>query len=148
MKYIYYLQILVIKLFFPKYWKLPASLVYAQAKHETGNFKSAIFKENKNFFGMKINSRSYDVGENRGHAKYLTHIDSILDYFARQVQFGITYNSDLDYMSQTQKSGYAEDTSYIKKWLYVYDQTKTIKYLGYLITPTFILAIWLIIKKI
>lgn len=56
--------------------------VLAQARLETGNFKSDIFKENHNLFGMKLaESRPTSaVGVNRGHAKYKNWKDSVVDY--------------------------------------------------------------------
>lgn len=56
--------------------------VLAQAKLETGNFTSAIFKENHNLFGMKVAEKrpTSAIGINRGHAQYRNWKDSVIDY--------------------------------------------------------------------
>ena len=56
-------------------------LLTAQAAHETGNFTSAIFKENNNLFGMKrpVIRQTTAIGENKGHAVYPSIQDSIKD---------------------------------------------------------------------
>lgn len=56
--------------------------VLAQAKLETGNFTSAIFRENHNLFGMKVAEKrpTSAIGINRGHAKYRNWRDSVIDY--------------------------------------------------------------------
>lgn len=57
-------------------------VVLAQAKWESGHFKSKVFQENNNLFGMKL-ARQRDttaIGENRGHAKYKNWQDSVKDY--------------------------------------------------------------------
>lgn len=128
-----YLLILFVKLITPSAWKIPTYLVYAQAYHETGSFKSSIYKENKNLFGMKINSRDYDKGERRGHALYYSKLDSIKDYFARQKQFQINYENDEQYVDDTVKSGYAEDKIYKQKWLNISKKYSYLKYLKYLL---------------
>ncbi len=53
----------------------------AVAKHETGNFTSAIFNENRNLFGMKLPKirQTKAIGENRGHAKFSDLSDSAKD---------------------------------------------------------------------
>jgi uncharacterized FlgJ-related protein len=57
-------------------------IALAQAKIESSDFRSAIFKENNNLFGMKqarvrINTA---IGTNRSHAEYATWEDSVIDY--------------------------------------------------------------------
>jgi len=54
----------------------------AQAKLESGNFNSPIFKENNNLFGMKLAQvrKTTATGKNRGHAKYNSWQDSVMDY--------------------------------------------------------------------
>lgn len=57
-------------------------LLYAQAQFETGDFKSAICKENKNLFGMKrasVRFRYQNNELNRNHITYPTYFDSIFD---------------------------------------------------------------------
>lgn len=63
-----------------------ADLILAQAKHETGNFTSAVFKANNNLFGykfvgQKIATRGTPAPANEGsnmfYAKYKTIEDSV-----------------------------------------------------------------------
>jgi len=57
-------------------------IALAQAKIESDHFRSPIFKENNNLFGMKLPSsrRTTAIGANRGHAKYKDWVDSVKDY--------------------------------------------------------------------
>lgn len=131
MKYRYLLMIAIAQLF-KGYWKTNPFAIYAMAKHETGNFTSNIFKENKNFFGMK-QSRSgapetnYEVGTARGHAKYTSLWHAIFDFFGRQNYFKISGGTTEEYFRNTVNSGYAEDPNYLKKWLRHYDEIKKSK---------------------
>lgn len=54
----------------------------SQARLETGNFTSAIFKENHNLFGMKMAELrpTSAIGINRGHALYTNWKESVIDY--------------------------------------------------------------------
>lgn len=126
---------------------LPTSLVYAQAYHETGGFKSPIFKENKNLFGMKVNSRKFDKGENRGHAVYYSLSDSIKDYFARQIQFKISFDSPESYIKETFDSNYAEDGNYMVAWFNTYERFKWLSFLTYFLVPTIVVLYYYLQKK-
>jgi uncharacterized FlgJ-related protein len=88
----------------------------AQAKIETGNFTSKIFRENNNMFGMKLPYRraTTAVGENRNHAKYTDWIQSIKDYKLWQdtmIHRAPTKSAYLAYL----KRNYAQDKNYINK---------------------------------
>lgn len=104
-------------------------VVLAQALHETNMFRSQICKENKNLFGMKQSSRDYDIGVNRGHAKYahkqhkgkcnmVCYLPSILDYRDWQRQMmpldKIKTRDEYIYYLQHLPNGmaYAEDKKY------------------------------------
>lgn len=54
----------------------------SQARLETGNFTSDIFKENHNLFGMKMAEKrpTSAIGINRGHASYTNWRESVIDY--------------------------------------------------------------------
>lgn len=56
-------------------------IVYAQAIEETGRFKSVVFKQNNNLFGLKIpNLRpTLAVGENLNHAKFKNWHESLAE---------------------------------------------------------------------
>jgi len=108
------------------YNNISTKLLYAQAWHETGDFKSEVFKENNNLFGMRHPSKrkTYSKGSSLGHAVFESHYDSIRDYFERQKYFSITDTTDTDYMAQTVASNYAEDVNYLPKWKNVYSKIK------------------------
>jgi len=91
-------------------------IVLAQAKLESGNFTSPIFKENNNLFGMKKAVVRLNVARSssKGHAFYDTWQDSVIDY----ALYTATYLNSLkteeqyyDYLAQN----YAEDTMYVHK---------------------------------
>lgn len=143
-----YILIVFIKFFYPKYWMLPASLVYAQAWHETGGFKSAIFKENNNLFGMKRSvKRDYDIDSNRGHAVFKSQIDSIKDYFERQLQFKIPYSHPTQYIQDTVNTGYAEDKDYLRLWTNIYENKKYLSTVSLIFLPS-VIAIYILIKQL
>jgi mannosyl-glycoprotein endo-beta-N-acetylglucosaminidase len=54
----------------------------SQARLETGNFTSEIFRENHNLFGMKMAEKrpTSAIGINRGHASYSNWKESVIDY--------------------------------------------------------------------
>jgi hypothetical protein len=81
-------------------------IAYAQALLETGHFKSAVFIENHNLFGMKLPSQrqTLAIGKNRGHAKYKTWQDSVKDY--KMWQDAIKVGDKKIPVSQTNKEGY------------------------------------------
>jgi uncharacterized FlgJ-related protein len=91
-------------------------IVLAQAKIETGNFTSVIFKENNNLFGMKV-ARSRPttaVGKSRNHAVYETWLLSLIDYKLWQdkmIHRAPTKRKYLEYLSRN----YAEDKTYVRK---------------------------------
>ena len=79
-----------------------AEIVLAQARLETGNFKSRRCKEDKNLFGMK---------RGRRYAKYRRWQDSVSDYKER---ISSRYVKG-DYYAFLRKIGYAEDAAYSRK---------------------------------
>ena len=91
-------------------------IVYAQAILETNNFKSRIFNENNNLFGMKqavkrITKARYTQYE---HAYYTNWIESLDDYalYASTYLFPLkTENDYFEYLSQN----YAADSQYVTK---------------------------------
>jgi flagellum-specific peptidoglycan hydrolase FlgJ len=91
-------------------------VVLAQAKIETGNFTSKIFRENNNMFGMKLPERRQTtaVGESRNHAKYTDWIQSIKDYKLWQDQMIHKAPTKRAYLAYLRRN-YAEDKNYIKK---------------------------------
>ena len=91
-------------------------IVLAQSILETDSFRSNIFKENNNLFGMKKAVIRVNIakGVQYDHAYYGSWMDSLIDY----ALYYSTYLSQLkteedffDYLSQS----YAEDKEYVKK---------------------------------
>ena len=89
-------------------------VILAQAKIETGNFQSAIFRENKNLFGMKKakKRKTTAIGENRGHAVYENWKQSVKDLKIWQDKYASKYKSKKQYLNYL-KEVYAEDENYI-----------------------------------
>ncbi len=97
-------------------------VVMAQIFHETGALTSNIYKECKNLFGMKYNTRGYAKGVCRGHAKYDSYMDSIRDYAEWQRKYLTIYEKRNgrvitvdDYLRFLTQIGYAEDRNYCHK---------------------------------
>jgi uncharacterized FlgJ-related protein len=80
------------------------NVAFAQMKIETGNFKSAICRENKNIAGIKTSKSKHVVGMNRGHCSYKTYKDCIKDY----VRIQNRYLKNID-------GRYAENPQYVQK---------------------------------
>ena len=91
-------------------------IILAQAKLESGYFKSTIFLENNNMFGMKQAKLRANLakGTNRNHAYYDTWQDCILDY----ALYYSTYLSDIktegEYFEYLRQN-YAEDKTYVQR---------------------------------
>ena len=91
-------------------------IILAQAKLESGNFKSTIFLENNNMFGMKEAKLRSNLakGTNRGHAYYESWQESVIDY----ALYYSTYLSDIrtegEYFEYLRQN-YAEDKSYVQR---------------------------------
>jgi uncharacterized FlgJ-related protein len=64
-------------------------IVYAQAIIETGHFTSNIFKNGNNLFGMKVARQrpTTAIGEYKGHAKYESWEESVMDYALFQAAY-------------------------------------------------------------
>lgn len=91
-------------------------IVFAQAKLESANFQSNIFRENNNIFGMKVaKSRvTTNVGNDNGHAKYENWRQSVLDYAFYQASFLSDLKTEDDYYNYLNKN-YAEVPDYAKR---------------------------------
>lgn len=77
-------------------------IVFAQAKLETGNFKSDVYKQYSNLFGFRLNNDYMKFTSWRECCKYYK------DWQSRKYKDG-------DYYEFLINIGYAEDTTYIKK---------------------------------
>ena len=91
-------------------------IVLAQAKTESGHFKSGIFFENNNLFGMKEAQRRITTAEgtNRNHAYYNHWRESVYDYAFYQCRYLSGIKSETEYFEYLGAS-YAEDTQYVSK---------------------------------
>jgi len=89
---------------------------YAQSKLETSNWKSSVFIENHNLFGMKEATRRVSTakGSNKGHAYYDTWRESVYDYAFYQCRYLGNIKTESEYF-QYLAATYAEDTSYVDK---------------------------------
>jgi uncharacterized FlgJ-related protein len=92
-----------------------ADIVFNQARIESGNFSSTIYKENNNMFGMKVATQrpTTSIGENRGYAVYLNWQQSIIDYALLQSWSYKNLNRK-EYLDKL-NNNYAEDSLYIDK---------------------------------
>jgi hypothetical protein len=97
-------------------------IVYAQAKLETGNFTSTIFRENNNLFGMKYihdfkskkKRKTTAIGSKHSHAVYSHWKQSVDDYLLWQQMFKKTpILKEKDYFKLLSEK-YAEDKRYVK----------------------------------
>ena len=100
-------------------------IVYAQAQLETGEFKSKIFKENNNLFGMKVATRrpTTNKGEDNGHAFYDHWKESVVDYAFYSAQYLSHIKNESEYFEYLSQS-YAEDAQYVTKLRQIISKTK------------------------
>jgi uncharacterized FlgJ-related protein len=91
-------------------------VVLAQARLETGNFTSKVFKENNNLFGMKLPRvrNTTAIGEQNSHADYSSWMQSIIDYKLWQDEVVKKHRTKRAYLRYLSKN-YAEDKKYIHK---------------------------------
>jgi uncharacterized FlgJ-related protein len=88
-------------------------IVMAQALLETGNFKSKVFLQNHNLFGMRqarvrINTAK---GTNLNHAYYDTWMESVYDYAFYQCRYMSSASTEQEYYVALDAS-YAEASQY------------------------------------
>lgn len=90
-------------------------ITLAQAKLETGNYSSNIFKENNNLFGMKEARVRINLakGTQFGHAYYDHWEESILDYAFWYSSYARKCKSEKE-LYQLLDSQYAEANNYVK----------------------------------
>ena len=93
---------------------IPFSL--AQSIHETGNFKSDLFINNHNLFGMRMpeKRKTLAIGIRRGYAVYKNWHDSVKDFHLMQIEINkrhSTYSSYIAYIFRN----YAKDPLYKQK---------------------------------
>ena len=100
-------------------------IVLAQAKLESGDFKSKMFRQNFNMFGMKLARQRITtaLGEKSGHAYYRDWIDCVHDYGMYQSAMMCNVNNEVEYFTKLDER-YAEDTTYISKLKHIIEVQK------------------------
>ncbi len=93
-----------------------AEIIVAQARIESGNYSSFLFKEQHNIFSMKEANRrpTTAIGSDNGHAVYRSWRDAVIDYslwYSRYASSCVTEDQYLNYLGRV----YAEDKDYIQK---------------------------------
>jgi flagellum-specific peptidoglycan hydrolase FlgJ len=93
-------------------------IVMAQAIIESGNFKSQIFRDNNNIFGMKVATKrpTTNKGEENGHAYFNSWKESVVDYAFYSAQYLSDIRSEKEYLEYLRQN-YAKDTAYVNKIL-------------------------------
>ena len=91
-------------------------IILAQAKLESGHFKSTIFLENNNMFGMKEAKLRANLakGTNRGHAYYETWQESVIDYALYYSSYLRSIKTEGEYFEYLRQN-YAEDPTYVER---------------------------------
>lgn len=91
-------------------------VILCQAKIESAQYSSDLFKRNNNLFGMKNStSRVTTVGQGRaGYKWYPTWKESVTDYALWQLSHNVDKMTQSEYISYLGKI-YAEDPNYTKK---------------------------------
>ena len=89
-------------------------VVLAQAKLETGNYKSHVFQTKKNLFGMKLARSRPTTGQGSGaeYAHYKSWKESVIDYALLQTSYYRHCRTEQQYMEQLQRT-YCENNMYI-----------------------------------
>jgi flagellum-specific peptidoglycan hydrolase FlgJ len=95
-----------------------AQYITAQAAHETGNFSSKIFLENKNLFGYKYIGQKNAKGEKNGHANYESIEHSIQDYkvYYTARKYPSLFSSVVEFVKTLKRNNYFEapEKEYLK----------------------------------
>ena len=91
-------------------------IIYAQAKLESGNFNSKIFKTNNNLFGLKEARKRPTTakGTEFNHAFYESWQESVVDYAFYSATYLNEIKSEAQYFEYLGKN-YAEDPNYVNK---------------------------------
>lgn len=91
-------------------------IVYGQALLETDHFKSRIFKENNNIFGMKeaVKRVNLSHGTQYNHAFYGNWMDSVYDYALYYASYLSRLSTEEEYFNFL-SDFYAADPAYVAK---------------------------------
>lgn len=104
-----------------------ARFIACQSSLETAEFKSAIYRENMNLFGMKMPKKRVTtaVKESRGHAAYASYFSSVFDYLLWLQMSGFTQNDLKDlgkFIARLEKSHYCPSYSYVQTIVSLYNK--------------------------
>ncbi len=92
-------------------------IVFRQTAHETGHFKSPLFLDHNNLFGMnepRIRETTSLGSTTNGFARFSHWVDSVKDYILWQDYKG-QWHDQTDYYEFLSSVGYAEDPDYERK---------------------------------
>lgn len=91
-------------------------IVYAQSILETSEFKSKMFLENHNLFGMKEAFKRINLakGTQNEHAYYNDWIESVYDYALYSATYLSSFKTEEEYFNYL-SINYAEDKTYVLK---------------------------------
>lgn len=91
-------------------------IVYAQSVLETDSFRSNIFKENNNLFGMKQAIQRINIasGTENSHAYYKSWTESLYDYALYVSTYLSKINTEDEYYEYLSQY-YAQDVKYVVK---------------------------------
>lgn len=102
-----------------------------QAILETGNFKSSVFKHNRNLFGMKMpeKRKTTAIAKQKGFAVYNHWTESIDDYIILKAIWKVKRPFVKDGYEELKLAKYAENPKYIELLkqikIFNYDRTST-----------------------
>ena len=90
-------------------------IVLAQAKLESGNYKSNVFNTKRNLFGMKLAASRPTIGKGKAneYASYNSWKESVIDYAFLQTTYYRNCRTEEQYLNQLQRS-YCENNKYIQ----------------------------------
>lgn len=90
-------------------------IVYAQSLLESDHFRSNVFIENNNLFGMKeaLIRIHTSIGSQSGYAYYSTWSESLYDYALYSATYLFALTKEEDYFNYLQHS-YAENPNYVE----------------------------------
>ncbi len=91
-------------------------IILAQAKLESANFTSKVFKQNHNMFGMRMAKVRLTTAEreNNMYAMYRDWKEGVYDMGMWQSAMVCNINNEEEYFNKLQEK-YAEDTTYVSK---------------------------------
>jgi hypothetical protein len=101
-------------------------IIYAQARLESGNFNSPVFRTNHNLFGMKVATKrpTTNQGEENGHAYYNNWRESVVDYAFYQAQYLSDIKTEADYLQYLKDATYSTNPNYITELSRIINEEK------------------------